>query len=272
MSKDIIIIGGGPAGVSASLYTVRAGMNTKLIFNGRGALEKAESIDNFYGFPGGIKGSELFDRGIKQAKNLGAEVLEEEVVGLGFEERLVVKTDKNIYETDAVIIAMGQQRKAPAIPGIKEFEGRGMSYCAVCDGFFYKGKSVAVLGSGEYAMAEAAELKSLAKDVTMLEEIDDIERFEGDQTIESIVYKNGTKKHIDGLFVAYGTAGSGDLARKLGIMTDGNKITVDEKMATNVPGIFAAGDCIGGVLQVSKAVSDGALAAKSAIAFVRTKG
>ena len=259
----------GPAGISAALYTLRAGIDTKVVVNGESALQKAENIENYYGFPGGISGPELLENGIKQAKELGADIVEEEVVGLGFEEKLIVKTNKGVYEADAVIMAMGQQRKAPSIPGIKEFEGRGVSYCAVCDGFFYRGKTVAVLGSGEYAMAEAAELKPLADKVIMIENPEEVESFEGTDVIKEIVYKNGEKTDIDGLFVAYGTAGSGDLARKLGIMTEGNKILVDEKMATNVPGIFAAGDCIGGVLQVSTAVAEGAIAAKSAISFVR---
>ena len=128
---------------------------------------------------------------------------------------------------------------------------------------------MAVLGSGEYAMAGAAELKPLADKIIMIENPEEVESFEGTDVIKEIVYKNGEKTDIDGLFVAYGTAGSGDLARKLGITTEGNKILVDEKMATNVPGIFAAGDCIGGVLQVSTAVAEGAIAAKSAISFVR---
>lgn len=283
MDKKVIIIGGGPAGVSAGLYTVRAGIDTTLIVHGDSALDKAENIENFYGFPGGISGAELKERGLEQARALGVEVVNEEVVGLGFEDKLVVKTaaaDNNdgsetenegrkVYKADAIIIAMGSQRKAPDIPGIKEFEGKGVSYCAVCDGFFYRGKTVAVLGSGEYADSEAAELKPLAETVIKLDDIDSIERFSGDAKIEKVEFKDGTTQDIDGLFIAFGTAGPGDLAKKIGIMTDANKLIVNDEMATNVPGIYAAGDCTGGLLQVSKAVCDGAKAATAAIKYLR---
>ncbi len=269
MEKEIVIIGGGPAGVSAALYTVRAGIDTKLIVCGESSLERAEKIENYYGFPGGISGAELLERGIEQAELTGADVRREEVVGMGYGEKPEVKTTVRTYEADAVIIASGSQRKAPDIEGIKEFEGRGVSYCAVCDGFFYRGKTVAVLGDGEYAASERAELEPLAAEVIALEDADAIERFAGDDVIRRVEFRDGSSTDIDGLFIAMGTAGAGDLARKTGIITDGDRIAVDEGMATNVPGIFAAGDCTGGLLQVSKAVCDGALAGMSAVRYVR---
>ena len=294
MDKKVIIIGGGPAGVSASLYTVRAGIDTSLIIYEESALDKAENIENYYGFPGGISGAELKKRGLEQARALGVRILEEEVVGLAMdfvesktegdedagkasEMKLIVKTSQADHPADAVIIAMGSQRKAPDVEGIKEYEGKGVSYCAVCDGFFYRGKTVAVLGSGEYADSEARELEPLAAEVIRLEDISAIKRFSGNidqdaDRLRRVEFKDGTSKEIDGLFIAYGTAGPGDLAKKIGIMTEGSRIIVDEKMATNVPGIFAAGDCTGGMLQVSKAVADGAKAAASAIAHLRSSG
>lgn len=283
MGKKVIIIGGGPAGVSASLYTVRAGIDTSLIIYEDSALDKAENIENYYGFPGGISGAELKKRGLEQARALGVRILEEEVVGLAMDfsdqkqsaMELIVKTSQADHPADAVIIAMGSQRKAPDVEGIKEYEGKGVSYCAVCDGFFYRGKTVAVLGSGEYADSEARELEPLAAEVIRLEDISAIKRFSGNNDqdadrLRRVEFKDGTSKEIDGLFIAYGTAGPGDLAKKIGIMTEGSRIIVDEKMATNVPGIFAAGDCTGGMLQVSKAVADGAKAAASAIAHLRS--
>ena len=283
MGKKVIIIGGGPAGVSASLYTVRAGIDTSLIIYEDSALDKADNIENYYGFPGGISGAELKKRGLEQARALGVKILEEEVVGLAMDfsdqkqsaMELIVKTSQADHPADAVIIAMGSQRKAPDVEGIKEYEGKGVSYCAVCDGFFYRGKTVAVLGSGEYADSEARELEPLAAEVIRLEDISAIKRFSGNidqdaDRLRRVEFKDGTSKEIDGLFIAYGTAGPGDLAKKIGIMTEGSRIIVDEKMATNVPGIFAAGDCTGGMLQVSKAVADGAKAAASAIAHLRS--
>lgn len=283
MGKKVIIIGGGPAGVSASLYTVRAGIDTSLIIYEESALDKAENIENYYGFPGGISGAELKKRGLEQARALGVRILEEEVVGLAMDfsdqkqsaMELIVKTSQADHPADAVIIAMGSQRKAPDVEGIKEYEGKGVSYCAVCDGFFYRGKTVAVLGSGEYADSEARELEPLAAEVIRLEDISAIKRFSGNidqdaDRLRRVEFKDGTSKEIDGLFIAYGTAGPGDLAKKIGIMTEGSRIIVDEKMATNVPGIFAAGDCTGGMLQVSKAVADGAKAAASAIEHLRS--
>ena len=283
MGKKVIIIGGGPAGVSASLYTVRAGIDTSLIIYEDSALDKAENIENYYGFPGGISGAELKKRGLEQARALGVKILEEEVVGLAMDfsdqkqsaMELIVKTSQADHPADAVIIAMGSQRKAPDVEGIKEYEGKGVSYCAVCDGFFYRGKTVAVLGSGEYADSEARELEPLAAEVIRLEDISAIKRFSGNidqdaDRLRRVEFKDGTSKEIDGLFIAYGTAGPGDLAKKIGIMTEGSRIIVNENMATNVPGIFAAGDCTGGMLQVSKAVADGAKAAASAIAHLRS--
>ena len=240
MGKKVIIIGGGPAGVSASLYTVRAGIDTSLIIYEDSALDKAENIENYYGFPGGISGAELKKRGLEQARALGVKILEEEVVGLAMDfsdqkqsaMELIVKTSQADHPADAVIIAMGSQRKAPDVEGIKEYEGKGVSYCAVCDGFFYRGKTVAVLGSGEYADSEARELEPLAAEVIRLEDISAIKRFSGNidqdaDRLRRVEFKDGTSKEIDGLFIAYGTAGPGDLAKKIGIMTEGSRIIVD---------------------------------------------
>lgn len=269
--KKVVIIGGGPAGVSAALYTLRANMDTTILTHGESALNKAEKIDNYYGFPEGISGPELYEAGLSQARKIGAEIVSEEVVGLNFGAKLEVKTTSTVYEADAVILAMGSQRKTPKIKGIKEFEGNGVSYCAVCDGFFYRGKTVAVLGDGEYAANERAELEPIAEKVIALEDIGAIDSFTGSQKIERVEFKDGSSQEIDGLFIAIGTAGAGDLAKKVGVFTDdNNKIVIDENRATNIPGVFAAGDCTGGFLQVAKAVADGAIAANSAIKYLRS--
>lgn len=284
---DILIIGSGPAGISAALYAARAGMDTLVISSGQSALFKAHMIENYYG--GSISGDELYEKGIAQAKALGIEIKEDQVVGLVFDGDFIVTGEKSQYKAKAVIIATGSSRKAPPLPGLSEFEGRGVSYCAVCDGFFHRGKNVAVLGSGTYALHEAMELSPIAKSVTILTDgqapefslpdsvtnisVDTgkIKELTGEELLSSVVFEDDKTLDVSGVFVAIGTAGSSDLARKLGAVTEGTKIAVNGEMATNIPGLYAAGDCTPGMLQVAKAVYQGAEAATSAIKFVRSQ-
>ena len=284
---DILIIGSGPAGISAALYAARAGMDTLVVSSGQSALFKAHMIENYYG--GSIPGDELYETGIAQAKALGIEIKEDQVVGLGFDGDFIVTGEKSQYKAKAVIIATGSSRKAPPLPGLSEFEGRGVSYCAVCDGFFHRGKNVAVLGSGTYALHEAMELSPIAESVTILTDgqapefslpdsvtnisVDTgkIKELTGEELLSSVVFEDDKTLDVSGVFVAIGTAGSSDLARKLGAVTEGTKIAVNGEMATNIPGLYAAGDCTPGMLQVAKAVYQGAEAATSAIKFVRSQ-
>ena len=185
-----------------------------------------------------------------------------------------------------MVLATGASRSTPPIPGLRELEGHGVSYCAVCDAFFYRGKEVAVLGSGEYAMHEAAELLPVVGSVTVLTngapltgvlpegaklDTRKISAFAGDGVVERAEFEDGESLPISGVFVAVGVAGSTDLAKKLGAATEGTRILVDEKMATNVPGLYAAGDCTGGMLQIAKAVYQGAQAGTSIVAEIRKK-
>ena len=280
----VIIIGTGPAGVSAALYTARAGVDTIMIGGGDSALNKTDEIENYYGFPEPVSGLELLERGEKQAERLGVKILHEEVVGLGFEEKLKVITDKDSYDADSIVIATGSPRNVPKTEGLSDFEGSGVSYCAVCDAFFNRGKNVAVLGNGQYALNEVHDLLSVAASVTVLTDgmrpeaefpenvfvrTEKIKRFAGESRIDKVVFEDDTQIDIFSVFIAYGTAGSADLARKLGIFTEGSRIKVDESMATNVPGVFAAGDCIGGMLQIAAAVYEGATAGTSAVKYIR---
>ena len=134
--SNVIIIGNGPAGISASLYTARAGVETTVIGSGLGALGKAEKIENYYGFAEPVDAKELVAAGIAQAKRAGVEYIEDEVVGIGFGQKLMVSTKTNSYEADYVILSTGASRSTPPIPGLRELEGHGVSYCAVCDAFF----------------------------------------------------------------------------------------------------------------------------------------
>ena len=282
----IVIVGSGPAGCSAALYAARAGMETTVISKGIGALQKAEQIQNYYGFEEGITGAELYRRGVAGAQAVGTQFVTAEVVGLDYAATLVVQTTAGDYPADAVILATGTGRIAPKIAGLAEHEGRGVSYCATCDAFFYRGKTAAVLGTGEYALHEVQALLPLAGKVILCTNgepltaefpagvtvcTEKLEAIVGEETVTALRLAGGGLLPADGLFVALGVAGSAALARKLGAPVENGRIVVDEKMQTGIPGLFAAGDCTGGMLQVCKAVYEGALAATEAIKQIRGK-
>lgn len=296
--ENIVIIGAGPAGISAALYAARGNMNPLVINNGIGALEKAEKIENYYGLEQPLSGKELYERGISQAEALGVRILDAEVLGISGFDTFTVKTTAGDFDTVSVILATGGKRSAPKIPGLKEFEGRGVSYCAVCDAFFYRGKEVAVVGNGEFALHEAEELRNVTQDVTIYTDGKEpefsrehpiavntmkIQAIEGDDKVSGLLMHSDIAAQdaeapensfypADGVFVALGTAGSTEIARQMGAeITDKGNIKTDEEMATTIPGLFAAGDCTGGLLQVSKAVYEGSMAAISAGKYVRHK-
>lgn len=272
---DVIVIGSGPAGITAAIYAKRRSLSILVISKGMGALQKAEKIDNYYGFENGISGKELYENGIKQAKNLGIDFIEDEVINIEYINKFTIETVNSKYEAKAVILATGVSRNVPNIKGIKEFEGKGVSYCAVCDSFFYKGKDVAVLGDGNYAIHEFETLKPVASSVTILTngntmvenrdgsiEVNSkkIREFRGNTKLEEVEFEDNTTQNLNGVFIAMGTASSSDLARKIGARIENNNIIVNENMETIVPGLFACGDCTGGLLQISKAVYEGAKA------------
>ena len=278
---DCIIIGSGPAGITASLYIVRADYKVLVISKSESALNKADKIENYYGFKEPISGKELIKNGIEQAKRLGINILEKEVVSIKFSNNNfyeVIVNDPNKeekYMAKNIILATGVSRNKSNIEGIKEFEGRGISYCAICDAAFYRGKNVAVLGNGPYAIQEINELLPIAESVTMLTNgnkvLDNIskniimnkkkiKKFVGNKKIEEIQFEDGTTQKIDGVFIAEGVASSVDFAKKIGARVEKNYIIVNDKMETNVPNIYACGDCTGGILQISKAVYQGTVA------------
>ena len=281
---DVTIIGAGPAGISAALYAKRANLNVLVVYFGESNLEQASKIDNYYGFVDGISGKDLFKDGIKQAENLGVEVKKLEVLGIEpIGEAFNVKTENEKFETKTVIIATGNRKVKPNIKGIKEFEGKGISYCAICDSFFYRNKNVAVIGNGKFAVNEATELSHVASKVTILTnglekpecefEVNTkiISAIKGENKVTEVEFEDGSKMQIDGVFVALGEAGASDFAKTLGIMQEGDNIKTNEKMETNVPGIYACGNITGGLLQVCKAVYEGAKAGLSAVNYVRVK-
>ena len=296
--ENLIIVGAGPAGISAALYAARANLDPLVINNGIGALEKAEKIENYYGLPHPVTGKELFETGIAQAKALGVRVLDAQVLGVSGFDTFQVKTTEGDFESISVILATGSKRKKPGIPGLQEFEGKGVSYCAVCDAFFYRGKNVAVLGNSDFALHDAQTLLATAGSVTIYTDGMEpefstkpdlpvntmkIQAIEGAETVSGLrlepevsVQENEEKVSsfaaADGIFVAMGTAGSSEMARQMGAaLTEKGNIKVNEQMESTIPGLFAAGDCTGGLLQVAKAVADGARAGISAGKYVRSR-
>ena len=324
---DCIIVGAGPAGIQASIYIKRAGMNPIVFYKGESELEKAEKIDNYYGFENGISGKELFEKGIMQATNSGIEIKKEEILNIEMEDNLEfkVKSENDTYQVKAVILATGLKRIVPKIENIEKYINKGVSFCALCDGYFYKGKNVVVIGDGKNAIEEADVLKKVAKSVRILTS-SEIKSINGtEQKVKSITLKddinecksnnkesnqeevnknkaserqfiecnstvgeknsNSTNSNsddsnsndsneiqVDGVFIAEGIAGGFEFAKRMGIITKNETIVVNDKMQTNVPGVFACGNITGGLLQVSKAVYEGAEAGINVINYIKVSG
>lgn len=286
---DVIIVGKGPAGLSAALYTIRANLKTLIIGKNNSELAKASKIENYFGFPDAVSGSDLLRAGELQALKLGADIVDEEVLGINQNEHFEVITSEKSYLGKTVLLATGQPQKKLKLEGLKELEGMGVSYCTTCDGFFYRGLKVGVLGNKDFAVHEATELKPFTKNITIYTNGLELEykgdynellkdytvvtksilKIEGKECLETIYFTDGTNEKLDGLFIANESASSVDFARKLGVMTEGVSIVVDKDQKTNVDGLFAAGDCTGGFKQIATAVGQGALAARKIIEFVR---
>ena len=280
---DVAVIGHGPAAASAALYLRRANKTAVLIGKDFGALEKAEKIENYFGLSAPVSGLELAETGLSQAKALGAEIIDDEIFDISWVGDFTLTGKKQSYDAKAVIIACGSARKTLPIKGMAEHEGKGVSYCAVCDAFFYRGKTVGVLGSGEYALHELEHLLNVvekaylftngeaapenlpSKTTAVTEKITEIC---GENVVDGIMLASGEKIELSGFFVALGSASAADFARKLGVPVENGVIMVDEKMSTMVEGLYAAGDCTGGLKQVATAVAQGAQAAISVIAFL----
>lgn len=291
-STDILIIGQGPAGLSAAIYTARAGMRT-LILGCAPKVAGDYEIDNYFGFTETISGKELIERGRLQAAKFGAQIRRDRVLAIHQTENgaFVAKTEGREIEATAVILATGVARVRPGIGNLPDYEGRGVSYCVSCDGFFMRGKPVVVVGEGTFAANQALELLQYTPQIQIctqgkepdmndefrkrLEEnnipvhTDTITTLAGDGGLERVVLASGREMDAQGLFVAMGQASSSDFALSLGVPRNGQFIETDREQRTNVPGVFAAGDCVGRFLQISVAVGEGALAGRAAISHVK---
>jgi thioredoxin reductase (NADPH) len=287
---DVVIIGNGPAGVSASLYTSRANLKTLIISKNDSLLQKTDKIENYYGFALPISGKDLLFQGQKQAERLGVEFIEEEVVSIEKNDTFEVRTTNSSYLAKSVLLSTGQRQKKINIENLQIFEGKGISYCTTCDGFFYKGRKVGVLGYKDFVIHEAIELLTFTKDIIIFTNGMDLEisekyknelekfkiitkpvkKIDGDEAINKIIFADDSIEPIDGLFIAYESASSIDFARKLGVLIDGNSVVVDNGQKTNLDGLFAAGDCTGGFKQISVAVGQGAIAGSNIIKYIKS--
>ena len=290
---DVVVIGGGPAGLSAAIYTARAELDTLILDEADKLLEKAESIDNYFGFPEGVSGKELLKRGRDQAKRFGTDIIEEKALITKMDpegEGYIVETTDKEFKTKGLVISPGIQHEKPPIEGIKEYEGKGISYCVVCDAPLYKGKKVGLVGSEDLVGKEALELYEYTTDIkiytngnelempeNLLERLEErdipvekgkIEEVIGEEEFSGLRV-DGEVQEMNGLMIAEGSSGSLDFARSLGITIEDGVLSVDDDMFTGVPRVYAAGDCVGGARQISAAVGEGAKAALGLINELR---
>ena len=301
---DLIIIGGGPAGLTAGIHTSRLGLKTAVLEAGMlgGRAAEASMYENFPGFPEGIVGKELIERIRKQISKFGAEVkVFEEAIDLEVKGALkTVTTSKAIYRSFALIIATGTQRRKLGVAGENEFLGRGVSYCRVCDGPFFKGLRVAVVGFTKEAIEDSLSMADMSKEVLLITHEEKIEAAEalkkklrekanikivngkvaailGEKVVKAIKIVESTSKQkllekVDGVFISLGWVPTTEIVRKAGIEVDERGcIKMDRWQRTNIEGVFAAGDCTCGGMQVVTAAGEGAMAANTALKYIRRK-
>lgn len=284
--KDVLIVGLGPAGISAAIYLKRSGVDPLLIGKDLGNLELFPlPIENYYGFSEPIYSKTLVQNGIAQAQHLGIEIKKEAVIEIAEKDQIFyVKTAQNEYQARTVILASGKKLKSFSVPGFNKFKGKGISFCATCDGYFYRRKKIAIIGHSAYMKNELAYLSQLNQDITIftngevLNETfpfpvvnEKITKFLGDQKLTGIKTSSGQIYDVDGAFVAVDSPGSLEFAQQIGIIVEKGHVVVDEKYQTNIPGLFAIGDIIGGKLQIAKAVYDGMMVADDIKRYLKKK-
>lgn len=297
---DIIIVGGGPAGLTAAIYAARHD-NKTLVLEGNkigGKTLEAHWVENYPGFPEGISGPDLIELMRKQAEKFGTGFSSETVVALAdFGEMKMLTTRKGIRQAKAVIVATGMRKKNLSVKGENEFKGRGVSYCGVCDGPFFKDKTVAIVGAGHEALHDIEILgdsaskvyaipgkKGYSEDFPELEHIKkdpkvefiydtEISEIGGSDFVEYIKLENGQEIKLDGVFIILEHVSTSSILSDLGIETDaGGCILTDKTQATNVAGLYAAGDCCCLGWQIITAAGMGAQAALSAMKYVKQLG
>ena len=296
---DLVIVGAGPAGLTAALYGSRMGIRTLMIGETMGGMvSESTMIENYPGFER-IEAAELIDRMRRHAESMGAELLvPESVEKIDVQgPRKRVKTFSDEFESDALILATGCHHRKLGVPGEEEYRGRGVSYCAVCDGAFFKGKTVVVVGGGNTAATEALYLREVVGKVYLVHRRDDlraekvlrdrvlssgvepvwntqIAEIKGNGLVSKVVLSNTktggiSELEVDGVFVAIGEAPNSELAKDAGIETDEEGyIVVNRNQETSIEGVYAAGDVTGGAKQIGVAVGEAITAAINAYLYV----
>ena len=264
MAYDVLVIGGGPAGLSAA-QNVRARGKTALVVSNpleENPLWKAKEVDNYLGLPR-LSGAELLTAFQRHAESSGAEFLEGRALSaLRSGESWYVSVGNTMVQGKAVVLAAGVVR-GKKLPGEAELLGRGVSYCATCDGMLYRGRRVAVLGFSASAQKEAEFLRDIGCEVLWFDHPGDCV-ISGKDRVEFVTC-GGVTEAVAGVFLLRPSAAPGELFP--GLALDRGFVAVDRRMSTNLPGLFAAGDCTGGPLQISKAIGEGQVAGQSAAAF-----
>lgn len=300
---DIVVIGGGPAGLTAGLYASRAGLSSLLVERGvfGGQMINARMVENYPGFPNGIAGMELGSHMEEQASRHGLQTLFAEVTGLGSGSPLRLDTTEGTLSARAVIVATGARYRQLGVPGEKEYTGRGVSYCASCDGFFFRDQEVAVVGGGDTAVSDALELAHYARRVYLVHRRDQlraglvlaqrafgdpriefvwdsvVDTITGEQMVNGITVRNlksGDTRAIalGGVFVAVGVVPNSQPFAGILTTDEAGSIAVDHDLATSVPGVFAAGDVRQhSPRQIGSAVGDGVTAALSAARYIQSR-
>lgn len=299
MTYDVGIIGSGPAGLSAAIYAKRANLSAVVIekeYEGTGQIAESGQVDNYLGLPG-ISGYDLGEQFREHAVKLGVSFLEQEVTEIKKEDSAVftiIFEDGSSVETKTVIYAAGATPRRANIPGEQEYLGKGVSYCAICDGSFYRGKKVAVLGGGDTALDDAVYLADLAEQVyvihrrkefrgaaTTVEKLrkkenvtfvleHQVKEITGAEKVNGVVLEDGTAIAVDGVFVAYGSVPQTNLVKELVILDAAGYVKAEETGETSLAGLYVAGDARTKKLrQVVTAVSDGANAATAVVEYLK---
>ena len=299
MTYDVGIIGSGPSGLSAAIYAKRANLSAVVIekeYEGTGQIAESGRVDNYLGLPG-ISGYDLGEQFREHAVKLGVSFLEQEVTEIKKEDSAVftiIFEDGSSVETKTVIYAAGATPRRANIPGEQEYSGKGVSYCAICDGSFYRGKKVAVLGGGDTALDDAVYLADLAEQVyvihrrkefrgaaTTVEKLrkkenitfvleHQVKEITGAEKVNGVVLEDGTAIAVDGVFVAYGSVPQTNLVKELVTLDEAGYVKAEETGETSLAGLYVAGDARTKKLrQVVTAVSDGANAATAVVEYLK---